>query len=212
MSPCPQCGVTLESPLGCSACGALLDPDGSTTPWALFGIDVAYAVDAAALRKSLRRISRQVHPDFHGAPGPDGVDLRELAERNTARLNEAYEVLRDDYARADHLVRMLGGPDEKAERQMPQAFLMEVLEWSEALDEARGTEPGSAARAALQPLADELRARQEASLGELRELLQDVPEPNSPQLVQVRKVLNALRYLDRTLADIKELRLEQAAR
>ncbi len=212
MDPCPQCGAAPTSPLACSACGALLDPPADTDPWALFGLEPGPSVDGERLRKELRRVSRLVHPDFHGSDAAN----RDLAERNSARLNEAYEVLRDDYARADRLVRLLGGPDEQAERQMPQAFLMEVLEWNEAVEEARDAAPGSPPRAALDALSDDLQARREASLAELVVGLEGLPPADNPglpeRLTEARKLLNALRYLDRTLADIRELRLEQAAR
>ena len=207
MVACSQCAATLDTPLACSACGALCEAAPDATPWALFGLPLTYQVDPKDLLRSLRRISRLVHPDFHGTSGDP---QRERAERNTARLNEAYDVLRADYARADALVRLLGGPDEKAERQMPQSFLMEVLEWNETLEEAR--DKPSDARAALGRLAEELTARRASALGELNEHLRELPAASAPALTDVRKALNALRYLDRTLNDIKELQLEQAAR
>jgi len=128
-----------------------------------------------------------------------------LAEKNTATLNEAYEELSDDRRRADGLVRRLGGPDEVAERQMPQEFLMEVLEWNESLEDER-SQPSPA----LATLEAELEQRRTSTLQAVANLLTPLPAPGASQLTDVRRLLNALRYLQKTLSEIGALRLEQA--
>jgi len=201
---CEACGAQLESPLACSACGALAEPPREPTPFEIFGLDAGHVIDPAELKRRVLRLGRMLHPDFFGAADER---TRELAERNSARLNKARDVLSDPAARADWLVRSLGGPTENEQREMPKAFLLEVLEWNEALEEARASEPGSPQRSGLARLEGELHAQRASALNELERLLIPLPAPGSPALREARAQLNALRYLDNTLAQIEALAL-----
>jgi molecular chaperone HscB len=217
MVACTSCGAALVSALVCEACGALQSAGtaapaapASIDPWDALGLPRAYALDAGALKKRLLALQRRMHPDFFGGAA---AAERELAERNTAELNAAHRVLADDALRADRLVRALGGPDDQVERQMPQAFLMEVLEWNETLEEAREAalhDAGSPASARLDELERELRAERAAALARVAAALDPVPSAGAPVLLAVRRELNAVRYLDRTLSTLAELRLDAA--
>ncbi|MBL8861363.1 MAG: hypothetical protein JNK02_05060 [Planctomycetes bacterium] len=206
MTKCEACGAALETPVACAACGALREvPDGAS-PFELLGLEPAIVVDERTLRGQLTRFARLVHPDFFAAAEPV---LRERAGRNSARLNHAFEVLADSARRADWLVTALGGPAEDTERAMPQAFLAEVLEWNEVLEEARA-EPEPDPRVAR--LAVELAARRASSLERIARALEPLPEHGSPALATVRRELNAVRYLDRALGEIESLRLARSER
>lgn len=207
MPDCPACNATLETPLACGVCGALIEVDGEFDPFAVFGLERKWAVDAQDLSKRLLRFGRLVHPDYYAAAGEAA---RALAERNTASLNEAHELLSNDFRRADWLVRALGGPSESDERQMPQAFLMEVLEWNETLDEARGAAEGSAERAALDGLGETLDSERIDTMQRIGDLLTPLPDAGSAHLTDLRRELNAVRYLDRALRELKALRLQNA--
>jgi Fe-S protein assembly co-chaperone HscB len=202
MSDCSACGADLETPLGCNACGVVLDPGEEPGPFVVFGLEPTWEIDETDLKRRLRRIGRVVHPDFHaGVP-----EQRALAERNSACLNHAFEVLLDPFLRADWIVQRLGGPTEQDERQMPQAFLMEVLEWNEALDEADGAPEGSPAHAELERLAKVLHHEHETRLAALGARLTPLPAEGADELLVVRQELNAVRYLSRTLFRIRDLR------
>lgn len=205
---CPHCSGPLATPLLCEACGALLEAGPHPSPFAVLGIEVRFPLEPAALRKRLLALSRRMHPDFFG--GADAT-TRALAQRNTAELNAAFEVLADPTRRADWLVKHLGGPAEAEERAMPQEFLIEVLEWNEAVEEARHAAAGSPARAALATLASSLEGEREAQVRAVGELLEPLPPRGAPALAEARRRLNAVRYLDRTLHEIAELRLSQAS-
>ncbi|MCK6446548.1 MAG: hypothetical protein L6Q99_09170 [Planctomycetes bacterium] len=205
MTTCPKCRAETATPLCCSACGALVAPERAPTPFEVFGLEPGLTVDGAALKRRLIELSRRMHPDFFATGGDE---LRELAERNTAELNRAYEVLANELERADWLVRALGGPDERTERALPQAFLMEVLEWNESLEEARRSPASPTARRALESLAAALAKERERQVAHLRAALVPTPERGSPRLAEARKELNALRYVERTLGEIRALQLE----
>jgi molecular chaperone HscB len=205
---CPHCETALETPIVCLACGRLLAPADEPTPFDVLGLEPGHDVDAKDLRRRLLRFSRATHPDFFGVEAPE---VRALAERNTARLNGAFEVLSDEDARADWLVRHLGGPDENSERSMPQAFLLEVLEWNELLDEAKHSPHDAPPDPRLPALEAELRVKRTAALRTIAGLLDPLPPAGSTKLRDARRELNAIRYLDRTLGEIEALRLDKAA-
>ena len=208
MLRCPRCSAELETPLGCLACGSLL-PLGSDVdrldPFEILGLRPGYAVDLQDLRRRLLRFSRLVHPDFFATAGPEE---KHRAERASAVLNSAYALLADDAARADHLVRSHGGPDENAQREMPKEFLMEVLDWNETLEEARAGSAVPPQR--LEALRRELEGKRADSLVALSELLTPLPPQGSATLVEARRKLNAVRYVDRALAELEALRLARA--
>ncbi len=201
MPSCTACGAALASALVCEACGALQRVEAPIDPWLALGLAPGYALDRRRLKERLLALQRRMHPDFFGGAAPE---LRALAERNTAELNAAERLLANDAARADLWIRRAGGPDEGAERQMPKAFLMEVLEWNETLEAARQAPPMSPERAQLEPLELSLKAEHVAALGRVAAHL----NAGAPALA--RQELNAVRYLERTLETLRELLLEQA--
>lgn len=203
MTNCPQCQSPLESPLACAACGSLFRVDRSATPFEVLGLPVELAIDRAELDRRRSRVGRLVHPDFF-ATRPR--EERELAEENSARLNEAYATLADDVARAEWIVEHLGGPSADDEREMPRAFLMEVLEWNEALEDVSKGERTPDAMQRLDALRSEIARGRAERLASVARLLVPTPRPASPGLKLVRQELNALRYLERALAEIEALR------
>jgi molecular chaperone HscB len=201
MVVCDRCQAPLETPLACGACGALHAVDERATPFDILGLPAAYALDRAELERRLVRFGRLVHPDFFAAAP---AEQRARAERNSARLNAAHAVLADDAARADWIVTHLGGPAAGKERDLPRDFLMEVLEWNETL-EAAADAPDRLGR--LEPLDAELSARRRAALERVAALLTPLPERGAAPLRDARQELDVLRYLDRSLARIEDLRV-----
>lgn len=197
---CERCGEGAGSSVVCAACGALLEPD-ERDPFRAFGLERAFELDAKALRRSLMKMQRATHPDFFAVQGDAA---REAAERATSTLNAAFEVLEDPLRRADWLVVAQGGPTRDQDREMPQAFLMEVLEWNEVLEEARD----AAARdeAALAELESNLRTARAETVDDVAVGLTPLPPTGDARLAQVRRHLNALRYVDRALGEIDALR------
>jgi DnaJ-domain-containing protein 1 len=205
---CPHCGAELANALGCAHCGRLLDPPAELSPFELLGLPERYRLDGAELRQRVLRAGRLVHPDFFTqAPAAE----RELAERNSARLNRAHELLSDDWSRADWLLCARGGPAENEQRSMPPAFLAEVLEWNELLEEARGAPADPSLQARLETLARTLAEQRAASMAALAALLEPLPERGAPRLAHVRTQLNVIRYVDRALTEIEALSLARAS-
>ncbi|PWK37930.1 Fe-S protein assembly co-chaperone HscB [Cupriavidus plantarum] len=132
--------------------------------FALFGLPAQYDVDEAALDAAYRTVQSQAHPDRFASAGDAE---RRVAMQWAARANEAYRTLRQPLKRAIYLLS-LRGVDIQAESNTAMApdFLMQQMEWREALQDA--TEARDAARldALLRELRREKRDRH-AALGGL---------------------------------------------
>lgn len=104
----------------------------------LFGLVPSFQFDLTQLEQSWRDIQAQVHPDKHAHLGDAE---RRLAMQWATHVNEAYQTLRQPLARARYLLQLRGvESDEASNTAMSQAFLMEQMEWREAIAEARAAE------------------------------------------------------------------------
>ncbi len=101
----------------------------------LFGLPRRYALDDAALEAAWHALQSQVHPDRH-AHLSDAEKRR--AMQWATRVNEGFRTLRQPLARAQYLLE-LAGVDAGLETNtaMSPEFLMEQMEWREAVEEAR---------------------------------------------------------------------------
>lgn len=107
-----------------------LDDDDFT----LFDLPRRHALDRAELDRRWRALQSEVHPDRFAA---EGDAAQRLAMQWAVRVNEAYQRLKDPVRRGAYWCELAGSPIE-AERNtaMPAAFLMQQMQWREALDEA----------------------------------------------------------------------------
>ncbi|GAA5235436.1 Fe-S protein assembly co-chaperone HscB [Verticiella sediminum] len=118
--------------------------------YALLGLPRRYALDRAALDTAWRELQAKVHPDRYATASEAE---RRVAMQWASRVNEAYRVLRSPLQRARYLCE-LAGVDVGAETNtaMSPGFLMQQMQWREALDEARETRSADA----LDALNDEI--------------------------------------------------------
>ncbi|SMP70744.1 Fe-S protein assembly co-chaperone HscB [Noviherbaspirillum suwonense] len=123
----------------------------------LFHLPQQYAVDLKALDQAYREVQNQVHPDKF-ARSPDAE--KRVAMQWATRANEAYQTLRSPMRRATYLCE-LNGVDLETESNtaMAPAFLMQQMEWREALDDARAAKDVNALAALDAELADTRRAQ-----------------------------------------------------
>ena len=101
----------------------------------LLGLTPAYGVDPARLEERYRELQSRVHPDrFAASPEAE----RRVAMQWATRANEAYRTLRDPVDRARYLLGLKGfDTGEESNTAMPPDFLMQQMEWREAVAEAR---------------------------------------------------------------------------
>ena len=111
-------------------------PEFSRDHFELLGLPARFAVDPAALERGYRELQSQVHPDRFAA---STEAERRVAMQWATRANEAYRTLRDPLERARYLLQLRGyDTEEESNTSMPADFLMQQMEWREAVDEARG--------------------------------------------------------------------------
>ncbi|GAC1354823.1 MAG: hypothetical protein NVSMB47_08250 [Polyangiales bacterium] len=121
-----------------------------------------YAIDVAEAEAKHRQLSRMLHPDKHvgGAAGE-----RRMALSRAIEVNEAWRALRDPVQRAQTILGLEGLGDEIGETREPKpsaAFLMEVLEAREALDEAKTSKDGARVHAVVEDARRQHRSAEDA--------------------------------------------------
>ena len=116
------------------------------SPFELFGLPERFALDMKALAERHQAALLKVHPDrFAGRPAAE----RRVAEQWSARINEAYALLKDPVQRAGWLCAAAGHPlNAETDTRMPADFLMAQIEQREALERARTPEDFAALKRA----------------------------------------------------------------
>ncbi|UXH80897.1 Fe-S protein assembly co-chaperone HscB [Roseateles amylovorans] len=161
--------------------------------FSLFGLPQQFAQDSADIAARWKALVAKVHPDRFAA---DGVASQRLAMQWSLRVNEAHQRLRDPLKRAAYLCELRGAPLQANENtRMPAAFLMEQMEWREAMDEAKDAE-------AIQRIDRQVAEREQSLLAQAARQLDDDQNPAAAS-----ESVRALMFLTRFRADI-DRRLE----
>lgn len=160
----------------------------------LFGLPQQFAQDRAAIDARWKELQREAHPDKFAA---QGAAAQRVAMQWSVRINEAYQRLKDPLKRAAYLCELQGVPvNAENNTAMPAEFLMQQMEWREALDDVGSSED-------LDDISDQI-ARSRRDLLQKCEQLLDVAHDYPGAVAQVR----ALMFVERFARDI-EARYEQ---
>jgi molecular chaperone HscB len=168
--------------------------DFSQTHFELFGLPQTYALDRDRLDTAYRELQNAVHPDrFAAQPETD----QRLAMQWATQVNEAYQTLRHPVNRGVYLLKLQGiDALDASNTKMAPAFLMQQMEWREAIDEARaGREMG-----ALDALSNDLRATHRRIEAQLVELIDSARD-----FVAASEAVRQLRFMDKLIAEIGDV-------
>ncbi|MFT3685780.1 MAG: iron-sulfur cluster co-chaperone HscB C-terminal domain-containing protein [Phycisphaerales bacterium] len=123
-------------------------------------------------------------------------------EEGDAALNAAKMTLSDPEARANLLLSRFGGPSKEVSRDLPDGFLMQMMEVREDLEAAaeRGDRAGVEKWLAW---AEKERDGYVAQVGELFRRYET--ERSGKVLSEIRKTLNAWRYIERMVEQMEAL-------
>ncbi len=160
----------------------------------LFGLTPQFNLDLAKLETNYRSIQSASHPDRFVTASP----AEKLRSMQTATLaNEAYQALKNPANRAQYLLA-LQGVDAIAETNtvMPADFLMQQMEWREAIDDAKQARNIDALDALLMKMQLEARVLQ-ADLTDL------IDEKNN--LALATDATRKLIFIDKVCADIRKI-------
>jgi molecular chaperone HscB len=156
----------------------------------LFDLPEQQAQELAGIDVRWKALQAEVHPDRFAAEGPAA---QRMAMQWAMRVNEAHQRLRDPLRRAAYLCELRGAPVQAENNtQMPTAFLLQQMEWREALDDADG-------EAALQALDDDAAQAETKALAAVQRLLDEAGDAKAAAS-QVR----ALMFIQRFRADIDQ--------
>ncbi len=103
----------------------------------LFGIARRFGIDSAALEQAYRDLQSEVHPDRHAHLSET---QRRLSMQWATHANQAYATLKNPLTRAVYLLSLEGvATDGESNTAMSPEFLMEQMEWREAVAEAKAS-------------------------------------------------------------------------
>jgi molecular chaperone HscB len=149
----------------------------------LFGLAQSQTLDRAELDARRRDLQARVHPDRFASDGPAA---QRRAMQWAVRVNEAYQRLKDPLARAAYICQLRGVPvDAENNTAMPPAFLMQQMQWREALaDAAEATE--------VESLDARVAAQEREMLAELTRLLEE--RRDAAAAAQIRSLMFVARF------------------
>ena len=170
-----------------------MPPDFARDHFELLGLPLRYAVDSQRLESGYRELQSQVHPDrFASATEAE----RRVAMQWATRANEALRTLKDPIERARYLLQLKGyDTEEESNTAMPPDFLMQQMEWREAVADARAASDAKA----LERLGVEIAHARADMLRRLERALD--AEAN---FVAGCSLVRKLRFLDKLEEEIEE--------
>jgi molecular chaperone HscB len=160
----------------------------------LFGLAEQFAQDRSRLDARWKELQREAHPDKFAA---QGAAAQRVAMQWSVRINEAYQRLKDPLARAAYLCELRGAPVlAHSNTAMPAQFLMQQMEWREALDDADDV-------SAVEALVTQVRTEQASLLQQCTQLLDQQNNPSAAVAV-----VRTLMFIDKFSQDLNQ-RLDQ---
>lgn len=96
----------------------------------LYNLPVSLHPDAATVKKTFYALSRKYHPDFYAAATEN--EQAEVLEKASA-VNKAFKIFSNAEATIQYVLQLKGLLEEEEKYQLPNAFLMEMLELNEAV-------------------------------------------------------------------------------
>ncbi len=160
----------------------------------LFELKPSFNIDLAKLETNYRAIQSASHPDRFVT----ALSAEKLASMQTATLaNEAYLTLKNPANRAKYLLSLQGiDAVKETNTHMPAEFLMQQMEWREAIDDAKTARDVTA----LESLLSEMQQAAKVLQTELTSLI-DVKKDYVLATDATRKLI----FIDKVCTDINKI-------
>ena len=157
----------------------------------LFGLKPQFSIDLTKLETNFRAIQSTSHPDRFVTC----TSAEKLQSMQTATLaNEAYLTLKSPALRAAYLLTLQGvNATSETNTKMPHDFLMQQMEWREAMDDAKQAKDVLALENLLAEMQAEAKQLQD-NLADLFDTKQNYPAATD----DTRKLI----FIDKVCADI----------
>lgn len=152
----------------------------------LFNLEPAPKVEKNLLAKKYFTLQKENHPDFFTqASGMEQED----ALQQSAEINKAFAIFQREDKTLEYFLHYKGVITTDEKYALPPAFLMEMMELNETLDEKDGV-----------TIAEEMAAIEKPLLAEVQPLLQKRGgELSAPELEQLKAYYYKKKYLRRIL-------------
>lgn len=163
----------------------------------IFGIAPAFVIDEAELKKHFYANSKRFHPDFHTS-----ADVEKQVEilAKSSLNNKAYKVLKEEYSRIGYILEELDMIGEGKKNDLPQEFLMEMMDVNEELMELQFDPVPEKIAAAKAKVNEEITALKEAID---KDLLLDPKADNSAEgLSRIKDYYFKRKYMLRMLENL----------
>ncbi|GAA6218655.1 iron-sulfur cluster co-chaperone protein HscB, mitochondrial isoform X1 [Lates japonicus] len=122
----------------CMSCKVVQPPEEGTTYFKIMDCDCTFTLDTQKLQKRYLELQRSLHPDNFSQKS---VKEQENSESQSALVNKAYKTLLKPLSRGLYMLELEGMHiEEGTDSGADSAFLMELMEINEALDEAQTPE------------------------------------------------------------------------
>ena len=137
----------------------------------IFGLPVDFQVDTSVLTERYRELQKTVHPDrFANTSDRD----RRLAVQQSAHINEALNTLKSPLKRARYLLQLNGIEfDDEKETTMDSEFLIEQMEFREAVADVR---------------------KQQDPFAKLTELMQSIQQKENKMIAVLKELIGKQEY------------------
>lgn len=153
----------------------------------LFQLPPAFDIDNETIEQTYRRLAARFHPDKFAAASSFE---QKQAVMMAATLNDAYRTLISPIDRAAYLLKSQGiDADAPEHTGFAPEFLMQQMEWREALEDGRS----AGNEAALLKLDKEIAAEQQNLFADLGRAFASQQAEEAGQLVRQGRFLNKLR-------------------
>jgi len=166
----------------------------------LFGISIQLQVDKTSLPEKYFELSRQFHPDFYSNATPSEQNH---ALEISANLNRAFKTFQNPDETIKYVLQIKGLLGEEEKYQLPNDFLMEVLEINEQLMDIQMDESPELNQN-LQSSIFNLQSRIYEPVKEIIEHFQD-GITTEKELLQVKEYYYKKKYLMRIEQQLKSM-------
>ena len=161
----------------------------------LYGLPVSLQPDEKQVKQKFYELSRKYHPDFFtGASEEEQANALELS----SQVNRAYKIFQNKDETIKYVLQQKGLLAEEEKYELPPSFLMEMLELSEQMMEAKTDDD----KEAMAPVQKQINNIQTDIYEPVKRHIENYKEgvTTEEELLQVKDYYYKKKYLTRILA------------
>jgi molecular chaperone HscB len=157
----------------------------------LLQLPETFVIDLEKLDQNYQTLQKEIHPDRFAS---SGNEAKLESVKKTAQANDAYHTLKSPIRRAEYLLHLQGinMHDEKY-TTVPQAFLIQQMEWREELETHKQN------KLALERLAQDIQQSKHEMINQLPRYFEN--KNNLDEAVKITRELNFIEKIEQHIDD-----------